>query len=267
MAARSSTKKRAQRKSPVAALKPWMAPLGVVLGLGLLAGGVAFGHDFLSQPGRLPLRVIEVNGELNRLRPAEVQETVIDTIDGGFFSCDMHRLRSAVVAMPWVSDISIRRIWPDRLSMTVSEQVPLARWGEDALVSVDASVFRPANLKEFGGLVKLSGPAGSQQRVVAFFQVAMSAAQTRALLIREVELDERRHWWLRFGSGLTVSLGRENVERRLGQFFRVYPSLAKEPDRQPARIDMRYEHGFAVQWKKTVPDDEVAEQVESQEKV
>lgn len=267
MAVRSTTRKRQQKKQPLTALRRWFAPAGIVLLMGILMGGAGYGYHHLSQPGRLPLRVVEVGGELNRLRPEEIQETVVDAIDGGFFSCDMHKLRLAVLAMPWVADVSIRRIWPDRLSMVVSEQVPLARWGADALVSVDASVFRPQSLADFDGLVRLSGPQGSQQRVVAFFQAAVTAALSRELLVREIELDERRHWWLRFDGGLTVSLGRENVDRRLAQFFRVYPRLAEHSTRQPERIDMRYEHGFAVRWKEPADGDRVADQVDSREKV
>lgn len=266
MAARST--KRQPKKQPVfASLRRWIAPLGMALGLVALLGLGTFGYDYLSQPGRLPLRVIEVGGELNRLEHAEIQRTVVNTIDGGFFSCDMQKLRQAVVAMPWVADVSIRRIWPDRLSMVVSEQVPLARWGDDALVSVDAGVFRPSTVEDFSGLVKLSGPDGSQQRVVTFFHAAMTAAQARGLLIREVELDERRHWWLRFDGGLTVSLGRENVDYRLAQFFRVYPSLSLQAARRPERVDMRYEHGFAVRWREPVDAEAAAEQVKSQDKV
>ena len=127
----------------------------------MVLGGGAFGYHHLSQPGRLPLRVIEVNGELQQLEPEQIQRTVIDAIDGGFFSCDMQRLRAAVLAMPWVEDVSIRRVWPDRLSMVVTEQVPLARWGDDALINVNGGVFRPSTLGRYAGLVKLHGPEGS----------------------------------------------------------------------------------------------------------
>ena len=67
-----------------------------------------------------------------------------------------------------------------------------------------------------------------------------------------MQLDERRHWWLRFDDGLTLSLGREDIEYRLAQFFRVYPSLIAEAVRRPERVDMRYAHGFAVRWQEPV---------------
>ncbi len=227
----------------------WVQVISVAFGALLLLGGGAAAYDYLAQPGRLPLRVVEVKGEFQQLRSAEVQQTVMDAIDGGFFSCDMQKLRSAVLDLPWVADVSIRRVWPDKLSMLVTEQVPLARWGEDALINVSGGVFRPASLEGYTGLVRLHGPAGSELRVVEFLQAVVPAAQVRELQVSEVELDERRHWWVVFDNGVTVSLGRENVDHRLAQFFRVYPSLVAEPSRRPERVDMRYAHGFAVRWR------------------
>ena len=247
-------KRRSRTKAKVPD-RSWLAPL---LGLSMVGAVLLGGYHYLSQPERLPLRVIEVSGEFQQLRPDAIQRTVMSAIDGGFFTYDMGKLRTAVLAMPWVEDVSIRRSWPDRLDMLVTEQVPLARWGEDALISVTADVFRPASLEDFTGLVKLSGPDGSEQRVVRFFQDAVVTARARGLQISKIELDERRHWWLRFADGLTVSLGRDDVDRRLAQFFRVYPSLMSQADRRPARVDMRYAHGFAVRWQEPPANDVAA---------
>jgi cell division protein FtsQ len=226
----------------------WVMPL-VIGSLMLLVGGaLATAFHLLSQPERLPLRVIEISGELQHLERGSIEQVVGRNIDGGFFTVDMNRLRQAVVAMPWVADVSIRRSWPDRLSMFVTEQVPVARWGDAALINVAAEVFEPGALEPFAGLVKLSGPAGSEQRVVALFKRVVAEARSRGLSLREIELDQRRHWWLRFDEDLVVSLGRDEVDSRLAQFFRVYPTLATQMNRRPARIDMRYSHGFAVRW-------------------
>lgn len=266
MAAR--TAKAQQSKQSSVTRRRWVTTFGVLFTLGAMLGAGGMLYQYLSQPGRLPLRIIEVKGELQQLRPEEIQATVVEVIDAcGFFSCDMQKLRAAVLAMPWVEDISIRRVWPDRLSMVVSEQVPLARWGEDALINVRAGVFRPSQLGDLSALVKLSGPEGSEQRVVAFFQAAVPAARMRDLHITEVELDARRHWWIRFEDGLTLSLGRENTEHRLAQFFRVYPSLVAQAARRPERVDMRYAHGFAVRWREPVNEEAVAADMKSQEKV
>ena len=53
----------------------------------------------------------------------------------------------------------------------------------------------------------------------------------------------------------------------MSQFLRVYPRLIADPARQPERVDMRYEHGFAVQWRESETDATAAVRTQSQEKV
>jgi len=263
MAASGSRGRHRQQAAP----SPRSGLFTLLMAAVVLLGGGALAYDYLAQPGRLPLRVVEINGDLQQLEPQQIEQTVMGAIDGGFFSCDMQRLRAAVLAMPWVEDVSIRRVWPDKLRMAVTEQVPLARWGEDALINVTGQVFRPGTLEGFAGLVQLHGPAGSELRVVEFFQAAVPAARMRGLQINAVELDERRHWWMRFDGGLTVSLGHESSDYRLAQFFRIYPSLTKDSARRPERVDMRYAHGFAVRWREATDEEAVAADMHLQEKV
>jgi cell division protein FtsQ len=231
-----------------ASWRRWSAIAAAGLGGVLLFALGAYGVHYLSRPDTLPLRVIEIRGGFERLDRADIQRTVEQSIDGGFFSCDMIALRAAVVAMPWVAEASIRRVWPDRLQIHVEEEVPLARWHDDALVNTGARVFRPRSLDGYQQMVRLRGPDGSVGRVVTFYQRLEPVLGARGLHLVELELDARRHWWLRFDDGLVVSLGRERTEHRLAAFLRVYPSLAAEAERRPQRIDMRYAHGFAVLW-------------------
>ncbi len=263
----TTSAKRKQAKQAQTISTSWMRWAISVALLLTLVGGSWVTVRYLSQPGKLPLRVVEVNGEFRYLQRGEIQQTVVKAIDGGFFTCDMQKLRRAVLDMPWVEEVSIRRVWPDKLSMNVVEQVPLARWGDDALISVQGRVFAPSSVAAFGELVRLNGPKGNEKRVVSFYRAVASRATKRELRVTEVELDQRRHWWLRFEGGLTVSLGREDVDERLTQFFRVYPSLASQSARQPERVDMRYAHGFAVRWREIADDDEAAKAEKLQEKV
>lgn len=256
-------RKRRSRAKAQPQRRRWVMPVLLCTAMLTISGGLFAAYNVLSQPGRLPLRVIEIQGEFRQLEHPAIEHAVMATIDGGFFSCDMPKLREAVLQMPWVAEVSIRRSWPDKLSMTVTEQVPLARWGEDALINVAGGVFRPDSIEAFSRLVKLSGPQGSERRVVAFYQQLIPAARSRELQLQAIELDERRHWWLHFADGLTVSLGDEDIANRLAQFFRVYPSLVAQPARRPLRVDMRYAHGFAVRWRELPVDDATV----SQEKV
>lgn len=214
----------------------------------LLLFAAAQSYGYVQTPGRLPLRVIEVSGEFKHLQRGEIEDAVAAAIDGGFFDVDMRAVRAAVQQMAWVDSVSVRRIWPDTLHIAVTEQLPLARWGESALVNLRGEVFHPQTLASVSGLPRLHGPDGSAPRVVTFYSGLLAALGVDAPQVVSVELDSRRDWWIGFADGLRLSLGQHELVRRIADFRRIYPRLAGDPTRRPQRVDMRYEHGFAVEW-------------------
>jgi cell division protein FtsQ len=231
----------------------WLA--GVLL---LVVGTVAVAHlgqQYLSQPGRLPLRVVEINGEFTHLEPAAIEAQVAGAIDGGFFTVDMQKVRNAVRAMPWVAEVSVRRVWPDMLRMHVTEQVALARWGGDALVNLQGEVFRPQPMIASQDLPRLDGRPQDAPEVVNLYLLMRSALVNSELAVQEMQLNRRGEWSVVFGNGLSVMFGGGDVVSRMRDFLKVYPQLRAQASREPERIDMRYEHGFAVRWKTHVAPD------------
>jgi len=237
------------RKQPQQATRnsAWLG--GLLLFVGCMALAMHFGLQYLSQPDRLPLRVVEINGDFVHLEPAAIEAKVAGVIDGGFFTVDMQQVRDAVRSMPWVAEVSVRRVWPDTLRMHVTEQVPLAHWGPDALVNLHGEVFRPTPMTASADLPTLHGEDEVAAKVVNLYLLMRSALVNSGLVVREMELNKRWEWSATFDNGLSVMLGAGDVVSRMRDFLKVYPQLRAQMPREPARIDMRYEHGFAVRWK------------------
>lgn len=247
MASRATAARQdAARTARRAALRRGLPLLGVLLGFGT-AGAVAV--DYMREPGHLPLEVIRVTGALRHLRGAEIEAAVAEAIDGNFFTVDMERIRDRVRALAWVDQVSVRRLWPRTLVMEVTEQVPVARWGGDALVNARGEVFRPdAGLAAISA-VRLDGPEGSSARVVRFYREVASRLASSGLRLRRLELDERREWRFELDDGLAVMLGQSDLRQRLQWFLVAHRMLGAEPLRRPDRVDLRYPQGLAVSWR------------------
>jgi cell division protein FtsQ len=219
----------------------WLLALGLLSMLGAAARLVV-----VWEPQRLPVRVVTVDGEVEHLRPEQLQATVIEHLNGGILTQDLTQLKAAAEAMPWVRSASLRRHWPDRLELAVVEEVPLARWGKDALVSADGVVFRPPAHDFPQGLPELSGRDEESQRIVEHFQSWEKRLASLDLRIEELTCDARGAWTLHLSRGLTLALGKAQVEERISRFLRVYPELIRVG--MPSLIDMRYSNGLAIRW-------------------
>lgn len=251
---RGSTSKKGRKQAPY---RGSLAMAGVLALLAFAASG-HFVYRYLAQPGQLPLRVIEVNGEFTHLQHAAVQARVLESIEGGFFTVNMQAVRDAVRGMPWVEEVSVRRVWPDTLRMHVTEQLPLARWNADSLVNLHGEIFRPDGLSELAGLPHLYGDDEMAPQVVGFYLRLRRALVDDGLQVQRVRLNARNEWEMSFEGGLSVMLGNQDVGVRLQDFLRVYPQLRGSMPRVPERIDMRYEHGFAVRWQAAAAEDALA---------
>lgn len=214
----------------------------------LVTGAVFAGYRYLHSGDQLPLRVVEVTGEFTYLDHAAIQKRVAEAIQGGFFDVDLLKVRQEVSSMPWVEQVSVRRVWPDTLRMHVTEQVPLAYWNEEGLVNLEGVVFRPEELPELGMLPHLRGEPGSGPRLVAFYLQLHAQLLPLDLRIESVELNSRGEWQVAFRDGLQLFLGRKDIAHRQRVFIERYPQLLGYREQQPERIDLRYQHGFAVRW-------------------
>jgi len=221
---------------------PVVAGGALLLGLGLL---IQQARD----PKVLPVRVVGVDGEIQHLDRQRLEAAVAEAVDGSFFSVDLERIREQLERLPWIDSASVRRVWPDTLKVRVVEQVPLAYWGKDGLVSQRGEVFRPDKLPRLDGLAMLEGEDESAPRITREFLRMRTLLETAGLKLVHVRVDARQAWRLQTEDGMELNLGRREVMPRLTRFVQLYPYLQGQVKRQPETVDLRYTNGFTVRWR------------------
>lgn len=233
------------RAAGAARRRPGPAGLLTAVGLPLLL--VWLGVTLLD-PATLPIRQIRIEGDFINLSPPDLQRRVSDRLRGGFLNLDVDAVRRALLAEPWVSRVAVKRVWPDRLRVTVTEQVPAARWGGDGLLNTAGEYFASGAGGIPPGLPRLHGPPGSEALLFARFKDAKARLRAAGLGVAALKLDARRAWSLRLDNGARVILGRRDFVARLDRFLRFAPAALTGQNGRAAVIDMRYTNGFAAQW-------------------
>jgi len=244
---RGATRRGAQ---PRAARAAWLVP-ALIVALLLAAGEM--GLSALREVANVPIKQVSVNGDFRFLDKAEVERIMLPHLGTGYFMVDLEGIRDDLKALPMVHEVTVRRAWPDRLMVFITEQVPVLRFGEDAYLNPYAEAFRPAATLPGLELPQVTGPAGSEKLLLDRFDAFTELLEPSGLRIARLALDGKHAWRITLSNGAEVLLGRRDVENKTRVVSRLLAGdWAAERDRIE-RLDMRYSNGLAVAWKGEPP--------------
>lgn len=220
------------------------ATAGFLVGLSLLAFLAAAAAAVLRSP-LFPVRTVEIATPLKQASREAIEHAVRERLGGNFFGAHIGELRQALEQVPWVRSVEVRRVWPDRLVITIEEHVALARWGGNALVNTFGERFAGSGGPE---LPLFIGPEGTQAEVAARYLRFARILQPLNTVPERVVLTARYAWQLRLANGLNVMLGRdaELAEQRLQRFVDLYADTVGRAPGPHGYVDLRYANGFAL---------------------
>jgi cell division protein FtsQ len=217
--------------------------LGALAALAALAFLLALGLD-------QPVRNIVIDGPFQRVAAVEVQQSALAALKGGFVSADLDRLRQAVEALAWVDRARVQRVWPDSVRIEIVEQQAAARWGEDGLLNTRGELFASGVRHVPPELPRLDGPEGTEWQVAQRYLALQGLLVEDGLRIAALRLDPRGAWELDLTSGVTVRLGRRQVDERMDRFVEIAAEVIAGRAADIRYVDMRYSNGFSIGWRK-----------------
>lgn len=210
----------------------------------------------LMRPDILPIRNVRVEGEFRQLSPDRLEAIVTDTVRGGFFNVNVDVIQKVLLHDPWVYQVTVRRNWPDGLTVKVSEQVAVAQWDQSGLINSDGELFAPEPYTYPKGLPRLIGPENTYPQMLRQLQIFQEDLKSTGFRISELTLNERRSWTVQLTDGPLLILGRKNISKRMDRITAYMTSGLQKNMQDMEIIDLRYTNGFAVRWK---PDTKNAE--------
>jgi cell division protein FtsQ len=224
----------------------WRA-LGVLLGVPALIAAAALAvASVLDQP----IETVAVAGRFQRVAPVDVERVVKAQVHGaGLLSVDLAAVRRAIHTLPWVDTVSVQRAWPRGLEVLVIEQAAAARWGERGLLNTRGELFDADERHMPPELAQLEGPPGKESLVAQRYLAAEGRLLQAGLRLTAMRLDARGAWEIDLANGVTVRLGRRQVDERFEKFMNTALKLVTQRGEDIAYVDMRYTNGFAIGWR------------------
>lgn len=228
-----------------------------------MIGAVASGVLWLMRSPLFPIRAIQLDGDLARNSVPTIRANAAPRLAGNFFSVDLQQGQQAFESVPWVRRAVVRRVWPDRLAVTLEEHRAAALWLEDKgddsrntaerLVNSHGEVF-DANVGdvEDDNLPSFSGPAGSAASMLALHRRLQPTLSQLQMDITGLQLSGRGSWRVAVDSGAAIEMGRGSEDEVLARAERFVRTIAQVSGRQgkwrePLEYaDLRHADGYAV---------------------
>jgi cell division protein FtsQ len=192
---------------------------------------------------------IEISGPFQRVSALLIEAAISDEIAAGFVGADIDRIQELITALPWIDQARVARHWPSQISITVTEQVPAAVWGDSGLLNTRGELFVSESRHVPAELPRLSGPDSSYAEVATRYLAVREELIPLGLDVRRVHLDARGSWEMTLGNGIEVRLGRRAVADRTGLFLDVVADIITGHAKEIEYVDMRYSNGFTIGWK------------------
>ena len=120
-------------------------------------------------------------------------------------------MRAVLKAEPRIAEATVRKLYPDRLEITIEEREPFARWQRGSkvhLIARDGTVLA-SDIEQRAAELPLVVGAGAEKRAGAFLDLLARFPSIRDEVRAGVFIAERR-WNLRLKNGIDVRLPEED---------------------------------------------------------
>jgi cell division protein FtsQ len=221
---------------------------GTVLALAFLGGWIGYGMalggqyklvaDELTSAAGFGVQQIEIRG-LAESDSTEIVDRIDVTPTSSLLFMNAEKARARIAEIPWLADVSVKKIYPNKVVVSLRERRPYALWQDDGRIrvvdktgAVMAETLEPrhANLPLVVGI-------GANLRAEEATRLIESAPSIRTKIRAAVLVAERR-WNLVTVDGVEIRLPEDGPAGALAQVARL-DETKKILDRDITAIDLR----------------------------
>ncbi|HXW25870.1 MAG TPA: cell division protein FtsQ/DivIB [Xanthobacteraceae bacterium] len=181
----------------------------------MIAGYLTDARDAAANAAGFRIAGVSLSGE-KQVSRAEIFAAAGVTARASLLFLDVDHARARLKAIPWIADATVRKLYPDRLQITVTERDAFALWqldGKVSVISADGTVVGPLVDWHFAHLPLVVG-AGAAAQAQDFLAVLDAHPDIRRQVRASVLVAERR-WNLKLKNGVDVRLPESDVAQAL----------------------------------------------------
>ncbi|MDK9696351.1 MAG: cell division protein FtsQ/DivIB [Siculibacillus sp.] len=208
-------------------------------GYGLwLSGGWRTTIEALTAGAGFSVASIEIRG-LAEADSTEISDRIDVTGASSLLMLDAERARARIAEIPWVADVTVKKLYPNRIVVALEERLPYALWQDEGRIRVvdrTGAVMSDTIQPRHVGLPLVVG-AGADKRLEEAMAL-MNAAPALRPRIRAAVLVAERRWNLITVDGIEILLPEDDPRAALARVADLQASK-KLLDRDLVVVDTR----------------------------
>lgn len=237
---------RARKQQPSFHIS-WKNLIHIIFAIAFLAIGIFYTSEFKSAP-QFPIKEVKIIGA-RHINHEEVQRSLSPLVSKGFFGVEVEAIKDKILEISWVANVSVRRIWPNQVWVTITEKNPVARWNSDSLLSSAGDLFLPNGGVAPTDLPQFSGPEGKQIFMMQYYNRINSLLTPLHFKVTRLELTPTHLWNVTLNNGMKLTVDHKDFLTRFSHFVKVYPRIIGGRASDIDYVDLRYSNGLAIRWK------------------
>ncbi len=200
------------------------------------------------------IQKVNITGTLRYTSEKQLMESLEPLITASILLTDLNLIRSRLEAISSIHKVKIRRYWPYRLDIHLTEQSPIARWGTTQLINNQGEIFTcPGDPSDWTHLPRLDGSPGNTLEVIVIYRQIKEVLDQIDQDVVTVKMGGLRQLEITLNGGAQLFMNKENFLFGLRRFV-SFISLLDYKGRDIKRVDLRYKNGFALVLKEGASD-------------
>lgn len=236
---------------------------GTWFAVGLLAGSIGYGMalggqykpflDSLSSAVGFGIEAIEING-LNEASSEEIADRIDVGLHSSLLMLNAENARARIAEIPWVADVEVKKVYPNKLVVNLVERHAFALWQEDGQLKVvdQTGTVMTTILEPRHARLPLVVGTGANKHVKDAVALIDSAPGLKDR-IKAAQFVAERRWNLITTEGVEIRLPEEHPEAALAKVVDLQRTK-QLLDRDIVAVDMRSDDRMLVKLSDTAAD-------------
>jgi len=235
-----------------AGINPDLIRLGMLLvALALVSVAVLYGRNAVQGWfERYPIQKITVLGELNHVDKNVLQSALSPYMADNFFTVNLDEVKQTAESLTWIDYADAKKEWPNTLTVYLRERIPVANWGKTQFLSAKGEIFSAEHVQPDLKLPTFIGKSDQAVAIAERYSKMQKVLNRVGLSVSSLELEDRISWKAQLDNGLLLVVDDKDSLQKLERFTRLYSLFNDEQKQKLSRVDLRYENGLAIKWKK-----------------